>query len=76
MREMKDSGVEWIGQIPSNWNILPFKYILKERSQKNNPIQLEERLSLSIGIGITLYSEKTTNLDRFKDDVSQYKLRG
>lgn len=74
MREMKDSGIEWIGQIPSNWNLLPFKYILKERSQKNNPIQLEERLSLSIGIGITLYSEKTTNLDRFKDDVSQYKL--
>ena len=25
MREMKDSGVEWIGQIPKNWNVVPLK---------------------------------------------------
>lgn len=22
MREMKDSGIEWIGKVPSTWNIL------------------------------------------------------
>ena len=27
MREMKDSGVEWIGEIPRNWNITKMKYI-------------------------------------------------
>lgn len=27
MREMKDSGVEWIGEIPSDWNITKMKYI-------------------------------------------------
>ena len=26
MREMKDSGVEWIGEIPSSWGIMRFKY--------------------------------------------------
>ena len=26
MREMKDSGVEWIGQIPKDWSISPLKY--------------------------------------------------
>lgn len=25
MREMKDSGVEWIGEIPANWKIVPLK---------------------------------------------------
>lgn len=25
MREMKDSGVEWIGQIPEKWNVVPLK---------------------------------------------------
>ena len=73
-RKMKDSGIEWIGDINSNWEVRPLKFILKERKQKNIPIVTEERLSLSIGIGVTLYSEKTTNLDRFKDDVSQYKV--
>ncbi len=72
--EMKDSGVQWIGDIPAHWNMIPFKYILNERVENNYPVKSNERLSLSIGLGVTLYSEKTTNLDRFKDDVSQYKL--
>lgn len=27
MREMKDSGIEWIGQIPKDWTVLPIKYV-------------------------------------------------
>lgn len=72
--EMKDSGVEWLGLYPAHWNYLAFKNVLSERTEKNIPVQTEERLSLSIDKGVTLYAEKTTNLDRFKDDVSQYKL--
>lgn len=26
MREMKDSGIEWIGEIPSDWRVLKLKY--------------------------------------------------
>lgn len=73
-RPMKDSGVEWIGEIPSEWKLVPFRYVLMERSEKNNPIVSTERLSLSIDLGVTLYADKTTNLDRFKDDFSQYKI--
>ena len=71
---MKDSGVEWIGSIPIGWKLIPFRHVLKERQEKNSPIKSEERLSLSIDLGVTLYAEKTTNLDRFKDDFEQYKL--
>lgn len=28
-REMKDSGVEWVGEIPENWNIVPLKRLSK-----------------------------------------------
>ena len=73
-REMKDSGIEWIGEIPKEWDILPFRHILFERNEKNNPVISEERLSLSIELGVTLYADKTTNLDRFKEDFTQYKL--
>lgn len=73
-REMKDSGVEWIGTIPTEWGLIPFRHVLKERQEKNSPIKSVERLSLSIDLGVTLYAEKTTNLDRFKDDFEQYKL--
>lgn len=27
MREMKDSGIPWIGEIPKNWEICPLKYL-------------------------------------------------
>lgn len=38
MREMKDSGIEWIGEIPSDWNITRLQYCLEEVKIQNNPI--------------------------------------
>lgn len=73
-RPMKDSGVEWIGIMPTDWGLVPFRHVLHERNEKNSPVKSTERLSLSIDLGVTLYSEKTTNLDRFKDDFEQYKI--
>lgn len=72
--QMKDSGVEWIGDVPEHWEVKPLKFNFNRRSERNNPILTTERLSLSIDNGVTLYSEKTTNLDRFKDDFTQYQL--
>lgn len=32
-REMKDSGIEWIGDIPAHWQVVPHKYVMhKEKS--------------------------------------------
>ena len=32
-RQMKDSGIEWIGDIPAHWQVIPHKYIMhKEKS--------------------------------------------
>lgn len=72
--ELKSTGVEWVKEIPNSWEFKPFKYVLNERQEKNSPVKSEERLSLSIDLGVTLYSDKTTNLDRFKDNFEQYKL--
>ena len=72
--EMKDSGIEWIGKMPNHWKLTPFKHVLSERNERNDPIVSTERLSLSIDLGVTLYADKTTNLDRLKEDFAQYKL--
>ncbi len=64
----------YIGNIPEEWNSNKLKVILQERNMKNKPIISKERLSLSINKGVTLYAEKTTNLDRFKEDFTQYKI--
>ncbi len=33
--KMKDSGVEWIGEIPEGWEVKKLKYVLKERSERS-----------------------------------------
>ena len=68
------SGIDWIEEIPEGWAVVALKSILQRRTEKNNPVKTKERLSLSIDKGVTLYAEKTTNLDRFKDDFTQYQL--
>lgn len=70
--EMKDSGVEWIGEIPEHWEIKRSKFIfieVNERSQKGE----EELLSVSHMTGVTPRSEK--NIYMFMaEDYSGSKL--
>ena len=49
--EMKDSGVEWIGEIPSHWRILKNKYFLTQEIEKSESGD-EELLSVSEYNGI------------------------
>ena len=40
MREMKDSGVEWIGQIPERWQLRRAKTLFTQRNSKGNKIEV------------------------------------
>ena len=46
---MKDSCIEWIGLIPSSWNIHPVYYYFGERKAKNYDLKEQNLLSLSYG---------------------------
>ena len=35
--EYKDSGVQWLGEIPGHWGLIKMKYLFNERSEKNHP---------------------------------------
>lgn len=30
MREMKDSGIDWLPKVPKSWRVIPFKHLFKE----------------------------------------------
>ena len=49
MREMKDSGIEWIGQIPKHWEVHPVYAYFEEGKTKNYRMQEQNLLSLSYG---------------------------
>ncbi len=39
--KMKDSGVEWIGEIPEHWNFLKGKYLFQQRYERGNSVELQ-----------------------------------
>ena len=62
MREMKDSGIEWIGQVPNNWKLKKGKYLFKQHNNRGN-LKCLQLLSPSQKFGVipqTLLEELTT----------------
>jgi len=49
MRKMKDSGIEWIGKIPENWDAHPLYVYFSERKNRNRLGKEINLLSLSYG---------------------------
>lgn len=47
--KMKDSGVEWIGEIPEHWEVKPLYSLYKENKLKNKGNENKNVLSLSYG---------------------------
>ena len=45
----KDSGVKWLGTIPSHWTVLPGKAVCVENKTKNSSNDSKTVLSLSYG---------------------------
>lgn len=70
--EMKDSGIEWIREIPKHWKIFPIKYILKWKSEKNYPNEMV--LSLYRDYGIIPKDSRDDNHNVTSEDTASYKF--
>lgn len=62
--EMKDSGVEWLGDIPKEWLVKRIKYLLMECRGKSEE-GLEEPLSMSQKYGLI----KTSDMDNIPNQA-------
>lgn len=48
-REMKNSGIEWIDEIPANWKVMPHKYIMHKQKDICEHYNGEDIISLTMG---------------------------
>lgn len=48
MRAMKDSGIEWVGEIPKSWDTMANKYVMSKIKHVNPIYQGEDILSLTM----------------------------
>lgn len=71
---MKDSGIEWIGLIPQNWELERSQWHLQEVNVGNNPIQTNCILSLTNKLGVIPYEDKGNQGNKSKENIFEYKL--
>ena len=73
-REMKDSGIEWIGKIPASWTLRRLQWCLIEVAEKNDPIKTTQILSLTNKQGVLPYEDKGAQGNKAKENLAEYKL--
>lgn len=71
MVKMKDSGIEWIGEIPETWEVVKIKYYLSRNDIKNHPD--EEVLSVYRDYGVVPKNSRTDNHNVTSTDTTNYK---
>lgn len=71
MREMKDSGIAWIGKIPNNWTVERINIHLN-RKEPRNPGN-KEILSVYREYGVIPKSSRDDNHNVTSLDTSKYK---
>ena len=71
MREMKDSGIEWIGNIPADWNVTKIKYLFSSgKGLSITKADLEDNGLPVISYG-QIHSKENTNTD-IKDSLIRF----
>ncbi|TVM17096.1 restriction endonuclease subunit S [Oceanidesulfovibrio indonesiensis] len=73
--EYKDSGVEWLGKVPTHWELVRNIGLFEERNEKGSPDA--ELLAVTILYGVLKQSDLAEITDRkntASDDKSNYKL--
>lgn len=72
MRKMKNSGIEWIGKIPEEWNILPTKRFFRHtKTIAWDKVDSYERLALTMNGVIKRSKEDSEGLQPEKFDTYQ-----
>jgi len=72
--DLKKSDVEWIGEVPNHWELLPARTAVNNLTEKNEGALNQNYLSLVAGQGVIPYADKGDMGNKKPDDLSKCKL--
>ncbi len=73
--EMKDSGVEWIGKLPTSWSISKLGNVLRLRTEKNNkPLEEVNLISLYTDKGVVQHDDLEETTGNKAQKAEGYKI--
>lgn len=64
----------WANEISSNVSLIPLGRLVRLRNEKNDPIQIEQILSLTADRGVILYEDKGAVGNQASEDISRYSI--
>ncbi|BBQ25447.1 hypothetical protein [Aeromonas sp. WP2-W18-CRE-05] len=70
--KMKDSGIEWIGEVPEHWEVKPFFALVTELNRKN--VGLVETNILSLSYGNIIQKPETRNMGLTPESYETYQI--
>ena len=70
----KRSGVEWMGEVPTEWDVLPCRAFVKDIANKNEGGKDTNYLSLMANIGVIRYEDKGDIGNKKPEDLSKCKI--
>ncbi|EFC32871.1 hypothetical protein C414_000210006 [Campylobacter jejuni subsp. jejuni 414] len=73
MKNFKDSGIEWLGEIPQDWEVVPIRCCFGEFNIRCNDNDYP-LLSVTIANGVVYQNDITDKKDISNDDKSNYKI--
>lgn len=74
-REMKDSGIEWIGEIPKEWDVVRVKNLFDYRNEKNfKPLNEVNLISLYTDLGVVQHCDLEATTGNKASNADGYKL--
>ena len=74
MRKMKDSGIEWIGEIPEGWEVAPIRSCFDEVRTKNTDGQEQNALQFKFGNIISKANFNANTDDYVADTITNYTV--
>lgn len=74
-RPMKDSGIEWIGEIPETWNVVRIKNLFDYRNERNYaPLEEVNLISLYTDKGVVQHCDLEETTGNKASNADGYKL--
>lgn len=74
-RPMKDSGIEWIGEIPAEWDVVRIKTLFDYRNERNDkPLEEVNLISLYTDLGVVQHCDLEATTGNKASNADGYKL--
>lgn len=74
-RLMKDSGIEWIGKIPADWDVVRIKNLFDYRNERNfKPLEEVNLISLYTDLGVVQHCDLEETTGNKASNADGYKL--